>query len=106
MSLLKMSFSAAFLILVIVISRALFLHKLPKKTFLILWGIALCRLLIPFSIPSRLSIYTITDMVNSRYIAVNNAVTGMPPISFVAAAGTTNTTLAEADFCKHIPNKW
>jgi hypothetical protein len=46
MSLLNMSFSASILILVIVIIRALLLHKLPKRTFLVLWGVVLCRLLV------------------------------------------------------------
>ncbi len=96
MGILKISLSATVLILAIVIIRALLLHKLPKKTFLALWGIALYRLLIPFSIPSRLSIYTVADMVNNRYIAVNTAVTVMPSINIGAAVGTTNTALAEA----------
>ncbi len=53
-----MSASAAVLILVITILRALLIHKLPKKTFMILWGLALFRLLAPFSLPSVLSVYS------------------------------------------------
>lgn len=56
---LKMSLLATVLILVIVLIRAVAINKLPKKTFLVLWGIALFRLLIPFSIPSQFSIYTV-----------------------------------------------
>lgn len=52
MNILRISLSASLLILVIVAIRALFLHRLPPKTFLALWGVALCRLLLPFSIPS------------------------------------------------------
>ena len=66
MTLLKMSFSATILILAIVIIRVLMLHKLPKKTFLVLWGVTLCRLLIPFSIPSQLSVYTIAESLRYR----------------------------------------
>ena len=57
MNLLQMSLSGAALILVIVVIRAVMINRLPKNTFLVLWGIVLVRLLIPFSIPSELSIY-------------------------------------------------
>ena len=58
MNLLQMSISAAVLIAVITILRAVLIHKLPKKTFLFLWGLVLLRLLIPVSIPSPVSIYS------------------------------------------------
>lgn len=61
MSLLQMSFSGAVMILAIIVIRALAINKLPKRVFLILWELALLRLLMPFSIPSILSIYTIID---------------------------------------------
>lgn len=61
MTLQQMSFSGAVLILVIVFVRALLLHKLPKKTFLALWTVALLRLLIPFSFSSSLSVYTLAE---------------------------------------------
>ncbi|HBR02967.1 MAG TPA: hypothetical protein DD738_10180 [Ruminiclostridium sp.] len=67
MTILKMSLSATVLILAIVVIRALTLHKLPKKTFLVLWGVALCRLFIPVSFPSRLSVYTLADMVKDTF---------------------------------------
>jgi len=38
------------------------MHKLPKKTFMILWCIALCRLLMPFSIPSQASIFNLLNV--------------------------------------------
>jgi beta-lactamase regulating signal transducer with metallopeptidase domain len=63
MDIVQMSLSAAVLIVAVVIIRALTLHKLPKKTFLVLWGIVICRLLVPFSIPSRFSFYTGIDMI-------------------------------------------
>lgn len=59
MNLLEMSFSAAVMILVIVILRALLINRLPKKTFLILWGIVMLRLVIPFHISSAFSIYSL-----------------------------------------------
>ena len=51
MSLLEMSFSGAILILMIVVVRAVAIHRFPKKIFLALWIIALARLLLPFSVP-------------------------------------------------------
>lgn len=58
MSLVQMSLSAALMIVAIIILRALTIERFPKKTFLVLWWIALLRLLIPFSIPSVMSIYS------------------------------------------------
>ena len=62
-----MSVSAAILIIAIVIIRALAIHKLPKRTFLVLWGVALLRLLIPFSISSPFSIYTAIAKVSELF---------------------------------------
>lgn len=59
MSLLQMSFSGAVMILAVVVVRALALHKLPKKTFLVLWGVVLVRLLVPYSVPSAFSVYSL-----------------------------------------------
>lgn len=59
MNLLQMSFYGAVLILVITAVRAITINKLPKKTFLILWGIAMVRLLIPYELPSALSVYSL-----------------------------------------------
>jgi len=51
MSIFEMSLTASILIAAIVIMRTLCGNKLPKKTFLVLWGIVLVRLLIPFTAP-------------------------------------------------------
>jgi beta-lactamase regulating signal transducer with metallopeptidase domain len=59
MSFLQMSFAGAVMILVITVIRALTINRLPKKTFLVLWGITLVRLLIPFSLPSMFSVYSL-----------------------------------------------
>lgn len=59
MNLLQMSFSGAAFIAAVVIIRAVTINKLPKKTFLVLWELVLLRLLIPFSIPSMFSVYTL-----------------------------------------------
>ncbi len=59
MSLLQMSFAGAVMILVTILVRAIAIHKLPKRTFLILWGLIVLRLLLPISIPSTFSVYTV-----------------------------------------------
>lgn len=59
MDLLEMSFYGAVFIIAVVIIRSVAINKLPKKTFLVLWEMVLLRLIIPFSIPSMFSIYTL-----------------------------------------------
>lgn len=59
MNLLQMSFTGAVMILAVTVIRAIAINKVPKKTFLVLWGIALVRLMIPFSLPSWFSIYSL-----------------------------------------------
>lgn len=59
MSLLQMSIYGAVLILVVAVIRAVAINRLPKKIFLVLWWLVLLRLLIPFSIPSVFSVYSL-----------------------------------------------
>ncbi|MDE7060864.1 MAG: hypothetical protein K2O71_04625, partial [Lachnospiraceae bacterium] len=61
MNLLQISFSGGIFILAIIAVRAITIRHLPKKTFSILWKIAILRLLVPVSIPSVLSVYTLFD---------------------------------------------
>ena len=61
MTLLKMSFFGAVFIIAVVMIRAIAINSLPKKTFLVLWEIALLRLIIPFTIPSAFSIYSLIN---------------------------------------------
>lgn len=58
MTLLNMSLGGGVLIGVILVLRRALLHRVPKWTFLLLWGAALCRLLLPVALPSPVSIYT------------------------------------------------
>ena len=59
MSLLQMSFAGGILILAVIVIRALAINMLPKKAFNALWGISVVRLMIPFSIPSAFSVYSL-----------------------------------------------
>ena len=78
MSLLQMSFSGAVLILPIIIIRAVAINKLPKKMFLFLWGITIVRLLIPFSIPSPASVYSLVNINTSEETLLGNMLPIMP----------------------------
>lgn len=75
MSLLQMSFLGTVIILLIVVLRAVLINRLPKKTFLILWWIALIRLLVPFSTKSVTSIYSLLQSIYSDINPVRTAQT-------------------------------
>ena len=75
--LLQMNMVAAILIVAIVTVRVLVLYKLPKKTFLFLWGVVAVRLLLPFRIPLPFNFFpdnralsggTIADILEVIYV--------------------------------------
>ena len=72
MNLLQMSLSGGVMILAVICIRALAINRVPKKTFLVLWGLVLARLLVPFSVPSGWSIYTLLHRYTTA-AAVNRA---------------------------------
>ena len=79
MNLLQMSFSGAAFITAVVIIRAVAINKLPKKTFLVLWELVILRLLIPFSIPSMFSVYTlVTHSISSTTLPEAGTITTFP----------------------------
>lgn len=61
MSLLQMSVSGAVMIGVILGVRAVALYRLPKNILLLLWSIALTRLLLPYSAPCVYSVYSLLE---------------------------------------------
>ncbi len=63
MGFLKASLSGAVLIGLIILIRAVFIHKVPKKILMGFWGLAICRLLIPFSLPCPSIYQTLTGLV-------------------------------------------
>lgn len=58
--LIEMSMGASAMILMGVILRSLFINQVPKLTFMVIWGLVVIRLLIPFSIPSFWEPYQVT----------------------------------------------
>ena len=51
MTLLRMSLGGSLMIALTLVLRALCLHRLPKRVFVLLWGLCALRLLLPFSLP-------------------------------------------------------
>ena len=96
MTLLQMSTSAAVLIAVITVLRAVSIHKLPKKTFMLLWGIVLFRLLIPISVPSVFSIYSWIPQNNTPYVSDSTNHFNIQGFSYVADTVGENITKASA----------
>ena len=88
MNLLQMSISGAVMILVIVIVRALAVNKLPKRTFLVLWGVVAVRLLIPYSLQSAFSAYSLLGQLTSIGQAVNDS----PAVPFTPMVVAHNVT--------------
>jgi beta-lactamase regulating signal transducer with metallopeptidase domain len=94
MSFLQMSFAGAVMILVITVLRALTIHRLPKKTFLALWGITLVRLLIPFSLPSMFSVYSLFGTNAQRMATADNTAAVLVPTEQITATAEAVTKTA------------
>jgi beta-lactamase regulating signal transducer with metallopeptidase domain len=82
MDIISISLSASLAIVAVVIVRAIFIHKLPKKTFMVLWGIVICRLLLPFSIPSRLSVWNMLEALRAL-LPGQTAASSLPLPSYI-----------------------
>lgn len=88
MSLIQMSVSGAVMILVITAVRAISINRLPKKTFAVLWGLVLVRLLVPFSLPSPFSVYSLAGHSGAGQIGTSPIANVLPvdPVSAGTAA--------------------
>lgn len=94
--LLKMSFLASILIILIIILRSILINRLPKIVFVLLWHIVILRLLIPFDLPLEYGIAT--PLFNTK----NHGTSIKQPVTFYGTssrilywpaetAGTANT---------------
>ncbi len=88
LNILEMSGSAAILIIAVVVLRALFIHKLPKRTFMALWGVAVVRLLIPLQFSSPLSIYSLFSLFWGTDTGVKGGINTIMPNTAVGAVST------------------
>ena len=75
MELVQRSLQGGILILVIVAIRVLWLDRLPKRTFPVLWCVVLVRLLAPFSVSSGASVYSFLQRAQR---AADAALPGIP----------------------------
>ena len=93
MSLIQMSVSGAVMILVTIVLRALFLHRLPKKTFTVLWSVVMVRLLVPYSLSSPFSAYSLLERAEAvEQVPTNIIIPPMPDFSAINTAQATQTT--------------
>lgn len=92
MDLLTMSLSAAVMIAAIVILRALLIDRLPKTTFLILWAVVLLRLLVPVSVPSVWSVYSLLQPKQQSIQTVQEESTVLPQVEPVVSQPSAITT--------------
>ena len=92
MDLLTMGISAAVMIAAIVILRALLIDRLPKTTFLILWAVVLLRLLVPVSVPSAWSVYSLLQPRQQAIQTVQEESTVLPQVEPVVSQPSAITT--------------
>ena len=94
MSLIQMSFSGTIMILAVIAVRALAINRLSKKVFVLLWEIIIVRLLVPFSIPSVFSAYSLVG----RSTPVQNTPSNTPVGNMIpqAADGQININVGTA----------
>ena len=76
MALWEMSLTGGIFIAAVLVLRGLFLWRLPKWTFLLLWGAVLIRLLLPFRLPARCSVYTAAEALGRSWA---EAASPVPP---------------------------
>ena len=95
MSLLQRSLAGGVMIAVITILRALAINRVPKKTFLALWCAAVVRLLVPFSLPSRWSVYSLLARERALLVTPTAAVIHLPAAIPAGQAGAVEQSAAQ-----------
>ncbi|MDE7231397.1 MAG: M56 family metallopeptidase [Oscillospiraceae bacterium] len=75
MSILEMTLTGGVMALVITVLRAILLNKLSKRMFVLLWEIAMLRLVLPISIPAVTSVYSLFSLL-SNSVATAQTVPG------------------------------
>lgn len=62
MNILEMSFYGSAMILAVLLFRTLLLNRMPKRTFTVLWSVAVIRLILPFPLYSPFSLYGLLNL--------------------------------------------
>ncbi len=89
-TLLSMSISASVIIAVIIVIRSLFIHKLPKRLFVMLWTAAALRMLVPLSVP--------VNIPHENTQPENAVIREVTPQESVTASGTSGAPDREMVF--------
>ena len=110
----QMSLSGGLLILAAALVRRFMLDRLPKKTFLILWDIVILRLLLPVSVPSVFSAWSL--IMKSRTVQRSHtgtpagillpAASGMPIAASAAPSAAPAVLPIDAAAGIHSPDLW
>ncbi len=98
MSVFEMSLAAGILILFIILLRFLTMHKLRENTFVMLWKIALLRLLLPITIPAKFSMMSIINSFTERDAQID---TGKNIINTTILKGINTATNGDVIVSKH-----
>lgn len=89
-TLLSMTISASVIIAVIIVIRSLFIHKLPKRLFVMLWTAAALRMLVPLSVP--------VNIPHENTQPENAVVREVTPQEAITASGTSGAPDREMIF--------
>jgi beta-lactamase regulating signal transducer with metallopeptidase domain len=95
-----MSLSGAVLIAATVPVRSLAVYRLPKRTFVFLWGAVLLRLLLPFSLPPPLGVLAVGGKAAEVFPLISAAQTYTSPVRADTASPRSPPALAQASFAK------
>lgn len=88
-TLLSMTISASAIIAAIIVIRSLFIHRLPKRLFVILWAIAALRMLVPLSF----SVNIPHENIQPENVIARELSPSEPPESTSGTSGALNRDL-------------
>ncbi len=80
MNILQLSITASFLMIAVMVLRAVFINRIPHRIFNFLWLICIVKLVIPFEISSRFSIFNYVGNTDSGGSIVNHNPVPVNPI--------------------------
>lgn len=106
MGILSMSLNGTVIIIAILILRRYTLNRLPKRTFTLLWELCMLRLIMPFSLSSRVSIYNLAYFFGGQHEQLNRlegVFSGNAAIPPKGAVGSYNPLPAAIERAKDIP---
>lgn len=88
----QMSLLGSILAMLVILIRAVGLHKLPKTTFPVLWGVVLLRFLLPFGVEADTDVYTLVQEATGVQIPAISGTTGSVGSTVLPAAAPLSET--------------